>query len=144
MPAVFTLTKEALEARMPALVDIGSDVSPWRESHLRVDLPGKWRLSFFVGDERPVGYAVMSLRGPGWVHLHQLMVARALRGQGLGSRMLDEAKSRCAAEHARLTLKAAVDEPRVVRFYVREGMREERVEGDYLWMSWSTERPSRP
>jgi GNAT superfamily N-acetyltransferase len=142
--AAHTLTRDALEAQLQAFVDIGADASPWREAHLRVELPEKWRLSIYVGDDRPVGYAVMSLRGPGWIHLHQFMVAKAHRGRGLGSLMLAEAKSRCAREGARLSLKVAIGNPQVTRFYVREGMREGHVEGGYLWMYWPDLPEARP
>jgi GNAT superfamily N-acetyltransferase len=133
-PALHTLTRDALEARLEAFVEIGADVSPWREQHLRVDLPEKWRLSFYADTDRPVGYAVMSLRGPRWVHLHQFMVAKEHRGRGLGTLMLAEAKSRCAQARARLTLKVPSGNSQAIRFYGREGLREEHVEGEYLWM----------
>lgn len=140
MLRVWALTRDALEENLKALIHVSSDVSPWREEHFRFNLPEKWRLSFYVTDGKPVGYAILSLRGPAWIHLHQFMVASAARGGGIGAQMLQEVKARCIAEDARLTLKVAAADTRAQHFYHREGLRADRRDGDYLWMSWTAER----
>ena len=133
---VYTLTREALEQNLAQIMALSADVSPWREEQFRVDLPEKWRLSFYIVDSAPVGYAVLSRRGENWIHLHQFMVGPAARGQGVGARMLDEVKARCTAQRACLSLKVAADDEAAQRFYRREGLKPGKFERGYLWMHW--------
>ena len=131
-----TLTRGALEANLVQLLALSADVSPWKEGHFRAELPEKWRLSFYAVDEVLMGYAVLSQRGANWVHLHQFMVGPAVRGQGVGAKMLDEVKARCAADQAKLTLKVSAADEAAQRFYHREGLTPGEGERGYLWMHW--------
>lgn len=130
---VVDLTKPVARARADELLAISRDVSDWTVANLLHDLPGKWTLSFLVEVPEPAGYAILSRRGEGWIHLNQFMVAPAHRGTGLGGRMIDEVKRR--AGEAELTLKVGRDNARAHRFYLGHGFVFTDRSGDHWWMA---------
>lgn len=76
--------------------------------------PGRVTLVAELGGA-PAGFAIVE--GP---YLHQLVVAQALKGRGLATRLLDAAKAG-VRDGLRLDVNAA--NARAVRFYEREGFR---------------------
>lgn len=132
--AFVTLDRGMLAAELPRLLAVSADVSPWLPENFERDLPGKWELSFIARDPDLMGYAILTRRGPEWVHINQFMVASAARGRGIGRAMLDEAKRRAAGGH--LTLKVSVDNIAAIRFYAAEGMKPGETERGYQWMHW--------
>jgi ribosomal protein S18 acetylase RimI-like enzyme len=124
---MITLTADIVRARLPELIAISADVSPWGEKEFLSDLPGKWELSFAL---LPDAYCILSRKfGP--PHIHQLMVSPQKRGNGIGAKMLNEAVRRGAQ-----TLKVAADNSGAIRFYQREGWKIHRGVPGYLWMAY--------
>lgn len=141
MPDIQTLTREVLQQNLRQLIAVSADVSPWTGSHFLADLPRKWEMSFMILDPEPVGYVILSEKQPGWLHIHQFMIAAARRGSGLGRLMMQEAKRRSAGAGQRLSLKVAAADASAIRFYRREGFQAGEVTGLYLWMRWEAEAP---
>ncbi len=132
-----TLTKACLAESLPQLIALSADVSPWRDREFMVEQNEKWRHSFCAVGAMPVGYAIISRRGPKWLHLHQFMVGAEWRGQGVGGAMMQEVKSRCLTVDASLTLKVSVAGKPAQRFYERHGLTFGKIERDYIWMHWT-------
>lgn len=115
-----TLTKELCQQNMAALIAVSEDVSDWQEAHFLADLPNKWQLSFIAFyQDQPVAYAILSNKWPERVHIHQFMVSKTHRGQGVGEKMLQQAIVR--AQMLPLTLKVAHDNQGAIRFYLHNG-----------------------
>jgi len=136
MPDIQTLTRDVLRHNLRQLIAVSADVSPWTAAHFLADLPRKWEMSFMILDPEPVGYVILSERQPGWLHIHQFMIAAARRGSGLGHQMMLEAKRRSAGTGQRLSLKVAAADANAIRFYRREDFHAGEVTGLYLWMRW--------
>ena len=134
MPSFVTLDRAGLDAMQDALIAISADVSPWQARHFQIELPEKWQHSFVMLGPAPVGYAILSRKEAGWLHIHQFMVAANARGCGLGAAMMAEAVRRSTADGSGLSLKVAHADDAAIRFYLREGFVRDRIEGDYLWM----------
>ncbi len=133
-PSFVTLDRPRLDALLDALIAVSADVSPWQAQHFQTELPEKWQHSFAMLAPAPVGYAILSRKESGWLHIHQFMVAANARGCGLGAAMMAEAVRRSAADGSGLSLKVARMDDAAIRFYSREGFARDRIEGDYLWM----------
>ena len=130
-----TLDRARMSALLGTLQAISTDASPWGRANFLAELPGKWDYSFVATNPDPLGYAILSRREPGWLHVHQFMVAPSCRGRGVGVRMMEEARRRAdAAGGAGLSLKVAISSEGAIRFYARLGFLEETREGTYLWM----------
>ncbi len=133
-----TLQRLDIEAFSDAFVAIAADQPGeyWTATHFMHDLPAKWSLSFAVWSSgRPIAYAILSAKGVGHAHLHHFMVSPAHRGSGLGARMAAEMERRVAdGGFSRLTLKAALANPRSLDFYRRLGYRRLSDEGDYAFL----------
>ena len=137
---VRTFTAADFRAHAQDFLGIAADVAGeyWRDQHFLMDLPDKWRLSFAVwtNDGRPVAYAILSRKGPCRVHLHHFMVAKSLRGQGIGGSMFEEIERRArAAGCRRLSVKVAPDNARARRFYEGRGFKAGELAGDCLEMA---------
>jgi ribosomal protein S18 acetylase RimI-like enzyme len=133
------LARDELAASIAEFVGIAADVAGeyWAAQHFLSDRPRKWELSSAAWQGgTPVGYAIVSERGPGHAHLHHFMLAPAARGCGLGSRlaqfMIELAKGQ---GYRQLTLKVAADDQRALRFYRRLGFADGRHDGRLLWLS---------
>ena len=128
-----TLSVAEIAACEEAFVGIAADVPGeyWTLAHLLRDLPEKWALSFAAWREHdPIGYAILSRKTPGRIHLHHLMIAATQRGKGLGARMVGEIAVRSWSAGAdRLTLK--VKSSRARRFYRRHGFTQIGQDGHY-------------
>jgi ribosomal protein S18 acetylase RimI-like enzyme len=130
-----TLDRDRLVAWIDDLHAISADSSPWDISSFLLDLPGKWEHSFVAMQGGPVGYAILSRREPGWLHVHQFMVAPSRRGHGIGALMMGEARRRAdAAGRSGLSLKVDRGAAAAIRFYERLGFRALATERGYLWM----------
>ena len=130
-----TLDRGRMHALLDALLAVSADSSPWDRSNFLAELPGKWEHSFVAMEGGPVGYAILSRRDPGWLHVHQFMVAAPDRGCGIGARMMEEARRRAdAAGRSGLSLKVAIGSVGAMRFYARLGFVEGASEGGYVWM----------
>ncbi len=123
-----TLKPAHIRCHLQTFLDIAADIEGeyWTEEHFLRDLPEKWQLSFALwAGERPVAYAVLSRKAPDHLHLHHFMVARDVRGHGLGQRMAQEMEARArACGCRRLTLKVAANNEDARRFYGRLGYHE--------------------
>ena len=85
------LTKAYVVEHLPAILAIAADIPGeyWAEEHFLREVPDKWNLSLVaIFYEQPIAYAVASRVGPTTAHLHHLMVAKAYRRHGVGSRLL--------------------------------------------------------
>ncbi len=130
-----TLDRGRMHALLDALLAVSADASPWDRPNFLAELPGKWEHSFVAMEGGPVGYAILSRRDPGWLHVNQFMVAPPDRGRGIGARMMEEARRRAdAAGRSGLSLKVAVGSVGAMRFYARLGFVEGAREGSYVWM----------
>lgn len=127
------LDAATFERDAAAFLAIAADVpgEHWASESFLKPLPEKWPLSFAAYDgERPIGYAILSRRGPERVHLHHLMVAPPYRGQGLGARMVEAMAAKAREAGAReLSLKSRG--PRAEAFYRRHGFVRIGTENDY-------------
>lgn len=132
-----TLGRMELERYIDALIQISADVSPWTKENFLVDLPKKWEASFVAMYDEPVGYVILSQKQEGALHIHQFMVAPAMRGSGVGEAMIVEAKRRSLLFGGHLSLKVADSAAGAQRFYRRHAFSDTRRERDYIWMSWS-------
>lgn len=136
---VKTLTASDARRNIDELIAVAADVPGeyWTKEHFLADLPQKWRLSFTVWEcSFLAGYAILSQKTLGHVHLHHLMVSKRSRNRGLGKRMVDEIISRCGAVMGRrLTLKTQRANCGAIRFYQRCGFDETDVSGDYVVMT---------
>jgi ribosomal protein S18 acetylase RimI-like enzyme len=127
-----TLSRKTAERLLPQLIAISADVSPWGTTEFLTELPGKWELSFTAWQaDQPVGYAILSRKFPGRIHIHQFMVAPSQRGSGIGIAMLAEARRRA---DSLLSLKVHQDNHGAIRFYEREGLRREQLAEAYWLM----------
>jgi len=135
---VRTLRRLDIEAFSDAFVAIAADQPGeyWTKTHFMHDLPAKWSLSFAVwSGGQPIAYAILSAKDAGHAHLHHFMVSSAHRGSGLGARMAAEMERRVVhGGFTRLTLKAALANPRSLDFYRRLGYRRLSDEGDYAYL----------
>jgi len=127
------LTPDAARAQMADLIAISADVSPWCEAEFLYELPQKWSLSFTAHTDKLVGYCILSHKFSGRTHIHQFMVTADMRGNQVGCAMLCEAVSRTGIERT-LSLKVHKTNTVARRFYLQNGFRFEREDGDYLWM----------
>lgn len=114
-----TLTRQLCEQLMPELISISADASDWTPENFLYDLPDKWDLSFIASIGGVVGYAILSRKFLGRVHLHQLMVHPAKRGRGIGKDMFIECRRRADEP---LSLRVHRNNVGAFRFYKREGM----------------------
>lgn len=130
-----TLQRADIERFPDAFIAIAADQPGeyWTKIHFLHELPAKWGLSFAVwSDGLPIAYAILSAKSAGHAHLHHFMVTPAHRGSGLGARMAAEMERRAVAGgFSRLTMKAALANPRSLNFYQRLGYRRLGDEGDY-------------
>ena len=113
-----TLSRDICIEQMSFLLSLTADMRdwpPWTEENFLFDAPKKWELSFLSD----AGVAIMSMPEPAHVHLHLLAVRPSSRGQGHGSRIMQEIKRR--AGENRLTLKVPHDSAGAVSFYKRNG-----------------------
>lgn len=133
-----TLRRADIEGFSAAFIAIAADQPGeyWTKTHFLHDLPAKWSLSFAVwSGGLPIAYAILSAKNAEHAHLHHFMVAPAHRGAGLGRRMAAEMERRVAAGgFSRLTLKAALANPRSLDFYRRLDYRRLGDEGDYAFL----------
>lgn len=125
---VRVLTRTALASRMKELVALDGEAfgDGWREVEFFVDLPGKWELSWFVLDDRGhvAGFLVASLK-PAGIHVHRLVVARALRSRGLGRELLNVVAEEAVVRGiSTVTLKVAHSNEGARRFYGNLGFEE--------------------
>ena len=131
-----TLSPEDIRGHWTSLQAIAADVPGeyWTEENFLVDLPDKWRLSFAAwSGAKPVAYAILSRRSADRVYLHHFMVTAPLRGQGLGSMMIEEMERRSLALGcSRLALKVARDNAGAQRLYFRLGYASGGHQGDYV------------
>lgn len=125
---IVPLTKAHMTERVSLYKALSEDSSPWTKEEFLLDLPLKWDLSFAVWDKGPLGYCILSKRSEE-IHLHQIMVARSVRGNGLGTLMLGEAVSRGVS-----TLKVHPENLGAIRFYQRYGFHIAGDENGYLFM----------
>jgi ribosomal protein S18 acetylase RimI-like enzyme len=133
--AEFFLAKEAEFLSIAA--DIPGDY--WQRAHFLADLPEKWELSFAVlSADSVIGYAILSRPEITRVHLHHFMVHVDRRGDGRGSKMIEECVRRAAAASAQiLSLKVAINSNAAQRFYVRHGFSQVEQEGDYFRLEYA-------
>ena len=133
--AEFFLAKEAEFLSITA--DIPGDY--WQRAHFLADLPEKWALSFAVLDKGiAIGYAILSRPEMARVHLHHFMVHVDRRGDGRGSKMIEECVRRATAASAQiLSLKVAINSNAAQRFYVRHGFSQVEQEGDYFRLEYA-------
>lgn len=130
-----TLDRGRMHALLDALLAVSADASPWDRHNFLAELPGKWEHSFVAMEGGPIGYAILSRREPGWLHIHQFMIAPPDRGRGVGARMMAEARCRAdAAGGSGLSLKVAIGSVDAIRFYSRLGFVKGAREGRYVWM----------
>jgi GNAT superfamily N-acetyltransferase len=92
-----TLDRGRMHALLDALLAVSADASPWDRPNFLAERPGKWEHSFVAMQGGPVGYAILSRREPGWLHVHQFMVAPSHCGHGIGALMISEARRRADA-----------------------------------------------
>ena len=134
-----TLSPDAVRNHTREFLSIAADVEGeyWKEEHLLRDLPDKWSLSFAVwSSNRPVAYTIVSRKAPHHAHLHHIMVASDMRGQGLGTMMMSEAESRAREQGMTiLTLKVPVDNRDSRNFYAGLGYVADKQDGEYLRLS---------
>jgi ribosomal protein S18 acetylase RimI-like enzyme len=132
------LGKDELAANIDRFVAVAGDVPGeyWTAENFLRELPEKWTLSLAAWHgEIPVGYAILSRRPSGAVHLHHFMIAAGARDHGLGGRLLAAALARCREQSCpEVTLKVATDSVAAQRFYLRHGFADEGREGDYRKM----------
>lgn len=129
------LDKRQAEARLAELraVDADLDWMSWDDHAYLLDLPGKWELSRLAEkDGRVVGYALCSAKGETF-WLHRIAVGPDVRGGGVGSGFLREIE-RCARErgYAKVGLKTPTDNMSALRFYARNGYREQSRDQEYV------------
>ena len=122
-------------------LSIGLDLAshPTAEAHrerLAGDEARAWRIRLAVTESGPVGFVAME---PGSSWLRQLFVVPALKGQGIGTALLDEAKREM---HGGFWLRTDADNHRARRFYERRGLTLDhlaphplygRMTARYLW-----------
>jgi ribosomal protein S18 acetylase RimI-like enzyme len=134
-----------LERHLAQIVALARDVPHeyWREEHFRTQRPRKFELSrLALRSAVPQGYAIVSEREPGWVHLHHLMVGAECRGHGVGGALVQSAIAQSRDVGARkMTLKVAQDNIGAIEFYRREGFAECDREGSYLWLAKAIAAP---
>lgn len=80
-----------------------------------------WQIRLAVADSGLVGFVAMQ---PGSAWLRQLFVAPGLKGQGIGTALLDEAKQTMPAG---FWLRTDEENQRARRFYERRGLRLDRL-----------------
>ncbi len=102
-------------------------VSSWQEAMPAIDFSGRWAwisavlanpantTLVFEREGSALGFAVLE-----GALLHQLVVACAAKGCGVATSLVAAAKARAADT---LILEVNQDNPRAVRFYLREGFR---------------------
>lgn len=103
-------------------------VASWQEAMPAIDFGTRWAwISAVLADpanttmvvERagtPLGFAVVQ-----GALLHQLVVSQAAKGSGAAAALVDAAKAQASGG---LVLEVNQDNPRAVRFYLREGFRQ--------------------
>ncbi len=140
-----TLSADVVRSNLNDLIAVAADVPGeyWAAENFLVELPQKWRLSFALWQGPAViGYAILSQKAVGHIHLHHLMVLKQYRNHGLGERMVREILSRCRAAHAgTVTLKTQKGNCGAIRFYKRYDFRETAAKGEYVVMSKSLNYP---
>ena len=121
----------AAESDWPELLELW--VAAWKATGIEVDFDA--RRGWFLEHMRALtqaGYLIRAsreTRDPGGIsgfvafhpatgHIDQIAVAVAAQGSGAGTRLLDHAKALCPQG---LQLEVNQDNPRAVRFYLREG-----------------------
>jgi GNAT superfamily N-acetyltransferase/chorismate mutase len=115
LTSLFVASREAAYPEMPRPVHPPDEVRGWMRHHL--DEPGS-ELWLAERDARPAGFLLLE---DAWVH--SLYVAPSLLGQGIGSLLLELAKSR---RPRRLGLWVFESNVRALRFYRRHGFVEVR------------------
>ena len=109
--AVARLTGEVLKRHVAGLMALDEaivrelgpryDAHAWERPQFELALPGKWDLSVTALDRgSPVGFLIAS-RWDGNGHIHRFAVAKAHRGRGVGSMLLDAVTSNGRAEGLR-------------------------------------------
>ncbi|MBN1824630.1 MAG: GNAT family N-acetyltransferase [Candidatus Eisenbacteria bacterium] len=83
-------------------------------------------------DGRPVGFAVLVLRGAFVGYLQSLVVEPALRGRGIGTRLLRFAEERILRESPNVFVCVSSFNPGARRLYERLGYREVGTLDDYI------------
>jgi ribosomal protein S18 acetylase RimI-like enzyme len=125
------ISRDHLREHLNSYLAVGADFSPWTAENFLKELPLKWELSFALWKSALIAYCIMSKRS-GVAHIHHLIVAKPYRCQGLGARMLTEAR-RIAG--GRITLKIHPGNIRARKFYERHGFNLVGDENGYLILS---------
>lgn len=139
MLRIESLTSELASQRASEIAAIKSGIPDdhWEKANFLCDLPGKWDLSTLVLDESQhiAGYLIASRPDPCRAHLHRIVVAPEYRGSGLGTRLLNDLKSRAnKLGLRRLSLKVGQDNEAAKRLYTRIGLIQDGDSPPYQWM----------
>jgi ribosomal protein S18 acetylase RimI-like enzyme len=133
-PIFITLNEFQCRQHLAQLIHVSYDSNPWTEEQFLFELPSKWTLSFMVKlEDQVVGYCIMSSKFLGKTHIHHFMVKDTFRGGGIGSAMIDEARSR-VVPYTELSLRVHSTNQRAIEFYTRHGFVVEKPEDDDFWM----------
>lgn len=127
---ILPLTLDDFVKRWDGFLHLAGDDDYWPLSAFLKDMPDKWKLSFAAYDPEPIGYAIVSRKGPDHIHLHRILVAPGKRNQGIGKALLDAVK----AKAPKVTLKT--DKTDAARLYQREGFERIGEENGYDVYQW--------
>lgn len=111
------LTKELLISKLNEIIKISKEAIPgesWSEKNYLYELPRKWELSrIIIKNDKILGYTIVSEKEAS-IHLHKVVVEKALRGKGVGKQLLENLES---LSRKPTTLKVGVDNIKAKRFY---------------------------
>ncbi len=123
------LTKRYMRKHLEAFLylerewtDLGEQ--PWSRENFLMDNPQKWNLSSHVSlHGRPVGYAIVSEKGPAEAYLHKVLVDRDYQGLGIAGRLLQDTKARCQQRgFGTIRFKVRPDNQRANSLYKKNGV----------------------
>ena len=119
------LTSENISFYLKKLMDIEKQIewSPWNEENFLKEIPAKWNLSFvYECADKVLGFAILSQKSPGCIHLHRLVVSPESQGTGIGKKMLKEMFLRCQTQRIKfLSLYVPRNNEIAIKFYEAEG-----------------------
>jgi ribosomal protein S18 acetylase RimI-like enzyme len=116
------LQKKELELRINEFIEISHkniDDEYWDANNFLADLTNKWKLSFYVVDEKKsVKAFVIASEKAETIHIHKFIVDETVQRQGLGKEMLNHLR---AIINKPISLKVNDKNTKAIHFYMQNG-----------------------
>lgn len=123
---IYTLNKALLKNKIEEILNIDRSQmksDAWAKVNFFYDLPSKFDLSVIVLEkERVLGFSIVSKKEKR-CHLHRIMVAKKLTGQGIGSQMINEVVKRAKKANLKKLTVQSQKKARVENFYLKNGFK---------------------